>query len=180
MTVIGNFNNTIDTWIEALSKYEFTTLCMKPSPRHWSLGQVYVHLIENTAYFIEQAKVCTIVNDNAAEESSPAAKAMFQNNCFPDLLLEGPPENALTPQPESKAQLMNGLIRIKADVRMLDAITTTSQFKGKTKHPGLNYFSASEWIQFAEMHLRHHLRQKERIDQFLKGIDANTPSVTDP
>ena len=27
---------------------------------------------------------------------------------------------------------------------------------GKTKHPGLNYFTAKEWLQFAEMHLRHH------------------------
>jgi len=43
-----------------------------------------------------------------------------------------------------------------------------SSFHGKSKHPGLGFFSASEWFQFAEMHLRHHLKQKERIDRFLQ------------
>ena len=39
--------------------------------------------------------------------------------------------------------------------------------RGKTKHPGFNYFNAIEWLQFAEMHLRHHLKQKERIEKNL-------------
>jgi hypothetical protein len=38
---------------------------------------------------------------------------------------------------------------------------------GKTKHPGLGYFDAREWLGFAEMHMRHHIRQKERIEQCL-------------
>ena len=41
-------------------------------------------------------------------------------------------------------------------------------FNGKAKHPGLNYLNASEWLQFADMHMRHHLRQKKRIDDFLR------------
>jgi hypothetical protein len=47
-------------------------------------------------------------------------------------------------------------------------LISESQFNGKTKHPGLGYFSAKEWLQFANMHFRHHLRQKKRIDVFLK------------
>ena len=50
-------------------------------------------------------------------------------------------------------------------------LMTARKYKGKTKHPGLGYFSAEEWLQFAEMHFRHHLRQKKRIDEFLK-MDA--------
>lgn len=50
----------------------------------------------------------------------------------------------------------------------VEMLISKSPFKGKTKHPGLDYFSAIEWLQFAEMHLRHHLRQKKRIDHFLK------------
>jgi hypothetical protein len=168
--VIDGFNKTIDVWIDALSDYDFITLCFKPSPQHWSLGQVYMHLIENTDYFIEQARICAAGNDNASEASSRDAKAMFSANSFPNEQLEGPPENALTPQPESKGQLANDLIRIKSDAAALYAIMAASEYKGKTKHPGLNYFSASEWVQFAEMHLRHHLRQKERIDAFLRRL----------
>ncbi|HEV9036934.1 MAG TPA: hypothetical protein VGQ51_09945 [Puia sp.] len=38
---------------------------------------------------------------------------------------------------------------------------------GKTRHPGLHYFNSLEWLQFAEMHMRHHFRQKKRIDACL-------------
>jgi hypothetical protein len=40
----------------------------------------------------------------------------------------------------------------------------------ETQHPGLYHFSANEWYQFAEMHFRHHVRQKKRIDDYLKKI----------
>jgi hypothetical protein len=42
---------------------------------------------------------------------------------------------------------------------------------GKSRHPGLGYFNAGEWLRFIEMHMRHHLRQKERIDAFLKTVE---------
>jgi len=50
----------------------------------------------------------------------------------------------------------------------LAALIPASDFKGKTKHPGLLYFNAGEWLQFATIHLRHHLRQKKRIDTLLQ------------
>jgi hypothetical protein len=31
----------------------------------------------------------------------------------------------------------------------------------------LLFFNAPEWLQFAEMHMRHHFRQKMRIDDRL-------------
>lgn len=163
-----NFNHTIDFWIKELEEYNFDQLCAKPSPNNWSLGQVYVHLIENTMYFLEQAKLCLNSNENESEEASPVAKALFLNNEFPDLLIEGPPSNALTQQPKSKEQLSNDLLNLKDEAAIVGKQISESKFKGKRKHIGLNYFNAVEWFQFAEMHFRHHLRQKKRIDEFLK------------
>ena len=34
---------------------------------------------------------------------------------------------------------------------------------GKTQHPGLGFLDALEWYQYTEMHMRHHIRQKDRI-----------------
>src|SRR3954466_3616283 len=103
--LVEDFNRTIEVWINALDQYSFEQLCMQPAPGSWSLGQVYMHLINATRYFITQANTCLSTNDNAMEESSPAAKAMFSNNELPDKVLEGPPSNALTRQPGSKQQL---------------------------------------------------------------------------
>jgi DinB superfamily len=169
MTLIEDFNHTVDIWITALDQYDFEKLSAKPAPGKWSIGQVYMHLISQTDYFIKQAKICASNNDHANEAGSSIAKQLFLRNDFPNELLEGPPSNDHNPQPDSKGQLLRDLIRIKDEFNQAVPVISKSLFKGKTKHPGLNYFNANEWLHCAEMHFRHHLRQKERIDEFIKN-----------
>jgi len=88
---IEEFNHTIDIWVKEIAEYDFFQLCAKPSCDSWSLGQVIAHLVADTNYYIEQIKICVSTHDNAFEVSSPAAKAMFQNNDFPDEVIEGAP-----------------------------------------------------------------------------------------
>jgi hypothetical protein len=161
------FSYILDRWIEELDKYSLDQLLAKP-PAGWSMGQLYLHLIEATGYFLKHAETCTTSNDNVNSEKFPAAEKMFSNNDFPDVLLDGPPSNAKTPQPVNKEQIFKGLIDSKSRFLEVSALVEKNQGNGKTKHFGLGYFTASEWLQFAEMHMRHHLRQKKRIDEFLK------------
>ena len=167
--LLENFNHTVNIWITGLQQYHFRQLCTKPSEKSWSPGQLYIHLIEDTSYYIEQIKLCVSGNDNAMEEASPFAKTMFLNNDFPDEVIEGAPDNALIPQPGSKEQLMNDLMNLKNEMNTVAILISKSPFRGKTKHPGFSYFNAVKWLQFAEMHFRHHLRQKKRIDDFLNS-----------
>jgi hypothetical protein len=171
---IENFNATIDIWIKALEGYDSDQLTARPSPGSWSIGQVYMHLLDDTSFYIEQIQVCIANNDHANDQATPAGKTMLLNNDFPDEMLEGSPANAFMPQPESKDQLMRDLLNLKAAMNNAAILISESSFHGKTKHPGLDYFSADEWLQFADMHLRHHLRQKKRIDSFLEGVKRFT------
>ncbi len=161
-------NHPIDVWIKELENYSFVQLCIKPSPTAWSLGQLYGHLMEDTHFYLAQATLAASTDEHAFEEASPTAKGMFLRNTFPDEIIEGAPANALIPQPDSGQQLMNGLLNLKEKMRQVYELVSTSPYKGKTKHPGLGYFSAEEWLRFADMHFRHHLRQKQRIDRFIK------------
>ncbi|QMU31588.1 DinB family protein [Adhaeribacter radiodurans] len=170
--MVADFTFTIDIWLAELEQYTLDQLLIKPSPENWSMGQVYVHLLDATAFFMEQVKACLITNSHAAEEAAPVAKLMFQNNSFPDAVLEGPSSNAHTPQPASKEQLTRDLIALKSEITQLGILLQSSEITGKTKHPGLKYFNAQEWLQFAEIHFRHHLRQKQRIDDFLNRTAA--------
>lgn len=171
--LIDDFNRIIDYWIDELHQYTFEQIVVKPSIESWSLGQLYMHLVENTNYYADQINICVTNNNFVDEHASKGAQAMFSKNDFPDELIEGPPENAFTPQPNSKEQLQCLLLTLKAKMNNAAASMVASGFKGKTKHPGLNYFGAEHWLQFAEMHFRHHLRQKQRIDNFLKQLNAN-------
>lgn len=165
---MNDISKTIDIWLSELEQYKFDELCIKPSPNSWSLGQLYVHIIEATDYFIEEAKICTTNNENKDEKAASEAKAMFLNNEFPDIQIEGPPSNDLTEQPQNKEQLIRGLLSLKKKAKNVETLISNSTFKGKTKHPGLKYFSAYEWLQFADMHIKHHFRQQKRIVEFLK------------
>lgn len=168
MDIATDLDQTIDTWINSLGQKTFAQLCVKPAPESWSLGQLSMHLIEATQYYLEQSKICLSTNDHEGEEMSPAAKAMFDKNEFPDVLIEGPPSNDVTPQPESKEELLRQLRRLREEVNKVEKLISTSSTKGKTRHPGLRYFTAKEWFQFADMHFRHHFRQMKRIQAILK------------
>lgn len=167
--LIDDFNHTIAAYIIELDRYTVAQLCAKPSPVSWSLGQMYLHLIADTRFYLEQIKICISNNNQAEEQAAPHAKTMFANNEFPDEFIAGAPANAHIPQPQSKEHLLNELLALKAEINAAAMRISKSEFAGKTKHPGLHYFSAMEWLQFADMHFRHHLRQKKRIDIFLKA-----------
>jgi hypothetical protein len=161
------FDDILDAWIKELDKYSLEQLLAKPAAG-WSMGQLYLHLIEATVYFLKQAKACTSGNDNMNGQKFEAAEKMFSDNDFPDLRLDGPPSNAKTPQPDNKEQILQGLIELKNSFDEVSALVEKNTGNAKTKHFGLGYFTGAEWLQFAEMHLRHHLRQKKRLDEFLK------------
>ena len=171
---IENFNHTVDLWIKALEGYDYDQLTARPSTTSWSIGQVYMHLLGDTSFYIEQIQVCVTTNDHATDQPTPAGKIMLLNNDFPDEMLEGAPSNAFMPQPESKEQLMKDLLNLKAAMNNAATLISESPVHGKTRHPGLDYFNADEWLQFADMHLRHHLRQKKRIDTFLEKVKRIT------
>ena len=166
--LIHDFNNSVDHWIMELNQYNLKDLMRKPATNSWSLGQVYCHIILETTFFLQQVRICASTTENSTEEASAEAKAMFKENAFPDIALQGPPSNNNVPQPDSIEDLREQLLSLKIEARLLVSLLQSEQSTGKTRHPGLNYFGATEWLQFAEMHLRHHFRQKARIDDFLK------------
>jgi len=164
--VFRQFNTTIDWWISWLHHYTFEALCRQPEKGQWSLGQVYTHIIADTNYFIEQMKAAIADDVNSEKEMHADAKAMFARDAFPDMQLSNPfPESVK--QPRTKEGLQQGLLKIKAEVGRLFKLYDFSAFAGKSLHPGLLFFSALEWLQFADMHMRHHFMQKKKIDSVL-------------
>jgi hypothetical protein len=167
-TYFRQFNETIDQWILYLEEYTLEMLCRVPATGGWSLGQVYIHLIDDTGYHVEQMKAA-LMNNNANSDKTmhPDARALFARNAFPDTRIEGPSANVSIRQPASREELHQKLEGIKTEVNRLYHDFDFDAAKGKALHPGLHYFNAAEWLHFTEMHMRHHFSQKKRIDQAL-------------
>jgi len=172
--ITDTLTQTIARWINELGQYTLAELRDKPSPRGWSLGQLYFHLINNTGYYLEEAKLCLSSDDNMHEEPSPDGAAMLDKNEFPDIIIEGPDTRIDIPQPGSADELKDALRQLNDEISSLAILFPDSPHRGKTKHPGLGYFSAFDWLQFADMHFRHHLRQKKRIDDFLRAKNKHS------
>ena len=164
--VINSFNNTILLWINALPAYSIEQLQRRPSAGEWSLGQVYQHIIDDTNFFVDQVHVCMSSNGNSDKEMHEDAKRIFANNSLPAMKLANPNNDINMPQPENKLVLAQQLATIRNEVNSFN-ILNLETCSSKAKHPGLGYFTALEWLQFAGMHMRHHLRQKEQIDKVL-------------
>jgi hypothetical protein len=167
MTILDNFNITIEKWIVSLDQYTLEMLLLEPEPGVWSLGQVYMHIINDTGYFVEQMRIC-LQNDSYSQmEKHENAAAILANNEFPDMLIQGPATYSSVPVPKTKEELVRGLLLIREEVNTLYNEFNFDKSTGKTKHPGLLFFNAIEWLRFAEIHMRHHFRQKKRIDDVL-------------
>lgn len=167
--LLNAFNETIQKWINFLDDYTLDMLCQKPNDNAWSLGQVYTHITNDTAWFADQMAAAIQTNANSEKEMHENARIMLRNNSFPDIMIEGPATETYIKQAENKEELREKLLAIKTKVNNLYASFDPSKAIGKTRHPGLLYFNTLDWLQFAEMHLRHHFRQKKRIDDRLFG-----------
>ena len=166
--LLADFNKTIDIWIEELAYYDIESLRMKPDRTGWSMGQLYMHILHETTWYFEQIGLCFSHPEHADEEMLESAKTMFHNNSFPDEIIKGDPllsENVK--QPEDIQSLLYAFQQLKAHATDIWAKIKTSEIYGKSRHPGFQFLDPGEWFQFAEMHMRHHLKQKSRIDAFL-------------
>jgi hypothetical protein len=165
----STLHQTIETWISALSLYNEDLLNQKPGPDEWSLGELYIHLIEETNYYFSQVDACIISNENTAEQITEDAETIFANNALPDIKIRG--NNKLStnlPPPVPIEDIRRKLHQLKDQLSSLAISIHISNCAGRTRHPRLGYFSATQWLQFADIHMRHHLRQKARIEAALR------------
>ncbi|MES2003384.1 MAG: DinB family protein [Bacteroidota bacterium] len=159
---------SIDKWVDELDRYSEDQLVTQPASGTWSIGQLYLHLLDDTAFYVTQIHICVSTNEFADEKMSDFGLTLFASKSFPDQRIEGASSNASIPQPANKETIRKRLRELRSALQSAETMLLETNLHGKTKHPGLGYFNAEEWLQFADMHFRHHLRQKKRIDAFLQ------------
>ncbi|MBT30720.1 MAG: hypothetical protein CMO01_13755 [Thalassobius sp.] len=165
---IDKFNQTIDYWIDELDKFTIEQLLLKPDSNSWSLGQVYEHLIEDSNWYNSQIKFSLESDTFADKEISAKAKELLKRGAFENIKIKGDAENAAkVKQPISVSQLKSDMEKLKKETNNLWLEMQNDSVIGKSEHPGFGYFNCYEWLAFSEIHMRHHMRQKENLERFL-------------
>ncbi|MGH7600757.1 MAG: DinB family protein [bacterium] len=168
--IFYHFEKTARIWLIALNDYTDEQFARKPSETQWSIGQVYYHLVVRTENF--HLRACQKCLENRAEVTEGgktlAGKIVFLLGSFPPVKIHVPPPPEYTPkQPQSRAEMREGLLKLIETMRTLAPQIDHASPVQKWKHPALGMLNANEWYRLIEMHFRHHLRQKARLDKFL-------------
>lgn len=168
--IYNDFLGVIAIWEKGLEQYTPEELGQKPDPGSWSMGQVYNHLVRSTLGFhLNQVNTCLASEENRKKGKN--FKGFLTYNVmksFPPIKIKVPPSETYTPkQPSGKKELEEGLVLMKQRMKETMDLLQTNRKSGKSLHPAFGYLNADEWFQLVAMHLKHHLRQKARLDGFL-------------
>ncbi len=166
-----DFLNDLNKWQNIVRGYELYELQKQPGPTQWSIGQVIGHFILETNWYFSQAGKALLDVQNLQRSKSNTIIEWFAANSFPNEHFKGPEDIDEPSQPISVNQLIDTIEGLKNNMLNLADLLSKKTAKGKSEHPGHGFLTALEWFQYAEMHCRHHFRQKQRITEAIKKTD---------
>ncbi|MGY3055049.1 hypothetical protein ACVWYG_003260 [Pedobacter sp. UYEF25] len=131
----------------------------------WSYSEVYAHIFDATLLSFRAVDNCS---SSKAEGKSTHffVKAILYFGAFPP--------GKRYKVPKSLAERVRKISRIEAEILMnvvqkrLNLTTNKIADLDKNQkiiHPRLGYLNATQWFRFIEIHLKHHLKQLDRIEK---------------
>ncbi|MEM7549605.1 MAG: hypothetical protein AAF363_08020 [Bacteroidota bacterium] len=164
---------TSQHWLADLHKYDADKMSIKPTKKQWCMAELYDHLMKvaNT-YQLPNFHLCLENGDKLKARKNLRARIIFDLQLLPyrKMKLESFPEeiaNSFTPEIKKKPDLLSQFERwiklVEEESLRLDKIDMAV----KHFHPLFGWINAIEWFSLIEIHIRHHTRQKQRIEKLV-------------
>lgn len=170
--IFAQIEKSLDTYLKDLDKYNPTQFYFKNSDETWSLGQMYEHLTLSHSFFIYHINNCLQKRKGQeGGEKNEFGKKIQLKNSFPPIKIKMP-EQWKGDEPTAKTieEYKDAFPIMKDNMRILLENIKNDDESYKTLHVAAGFLSAIEWLQVADMHLRHHFRQQEELENLSKGI----------
>jgi hypothetical protein len=159
------FLATAGIWEKSIEDYDDLSWNAVPSFGGWTLAQVYRHVVDATRTFgFDKIEKCAERSDGRPSRTWPG-RLVFLLGSIPPVRARVPGDGTYAPEPISREDARLALADSKR--RMVEIMPLVRAARGVATHPALGRLTAEEWYRFLEMHMRHHLRQKKRIDAAL-------------
>jgi hypothetical protein len=132
---------------------------------------MYNHLLD-TAFFMQLKAIeaCSLGQGTIGTEKSEASRHIFAAGEFPPIQIKIPASAQYTPSNLiDKDEIKQRMLLLIEKMREAEAALPSISSEQRYEHPRLGYLQATEWFQLVAMHFLHHLRQKERLDQFIQA-----------
>jgi hypothetical protein len=172
-------------WLKELDFYGKNQFKKKRNEKSWSIGQIYDHLlVYSEDVNIKNIQLCMSSKEDLAKESK-SIKGFFFFMFGGYLPFKYKSNPYVEPQqPLSTEKVKDDFYRF---LKLVYKVAKDIDYKkpvNKAKHPTLGYLTAEEWYKLIEMHFRHHLKQKKKIDKDVRsnfkepsGEDDDIPDI---
>lgn len=159
---------TVGRYLTELENLDMEQLLHKTNEEEWSLGQMYLHLIQSAQFMhlrnVDQCLAGSEPTLITAGEKTEIGRTVFERGSFPPDRIRVPASPQYTPkQPESKEQLMEGLLAVVERMKHTEPALSQAPERNKVPHPRFGALNAKEWFLLIEMHYRHHFLQLGRL-----------------
>lgn len=165
--VLKSFELTVERYLAELTKLNMDKIHRKLNEEDWSIGQMYVHLIQSAFMHLHNVEQCLAGSEstlNPAKEKTEQGKIVFKLEQFPAVRIKVPASPNYTPQPpESMEHLVEGLHSVVERMRNTESVLLQVPVSNKILHPAFGALNAQEWFMLIEMHYRHHFLQLDRL-----------------
>lgn len=165
--VLKSFELTVERYLAELTKLNMDKIHRKLNEEDWSIGQMYVHLIQSAFMHLHNVEQCLADNEstlNPTKEKTEQGKIVFKLEQFPAVRIKVPASPNYTPQPpESMEHLVEGLHSVVERMRNTESVLLQVPVSNKILHPAFGALNAQEWFMLIEMHYRHHFLQLDRL-----------------
>ncbi|AXT51056.1 hypothetical protein D1818_09540 [Aquimarina sp. BL5] len=171
---VAVFKKRSEKWYQDLQNYSQESLYHKPSSDQWTLAELYDHIMRVAkTYQLPNFHKCIDNDTRNGKPKNSAAYLIFNLNITPsrNIKMESFPSKIVadfTPEILDRDILENNFKEFIAETISKESLVKKCDTKIKHSHPFFGMINAIEWFSLIEIHMRHHERQKKRLESMNK------------
>lgn len=159
--LIRDIENTFDTLLNELSKFDAKTLNKVPFERSWTAGQTAEHIIICGSGIPDSQ---TTRANRAYDEKVKPIKDLFLNFA---LKFEADPSLEPGSASHAKDELVQKIKEIKDHLKIIAETSDLAALCKDMEFPSFGFLTRFEWLRFIIYHTQRHTRQIRNIGKYL-------------
>lgn len=158
----------LNIYRERLDVYTDADYLATPAENVWCYAEVYSHILQATYQSLLAAEQCANGQGKfLSQKSGFIVRLILLAGMLPPGKYKAPSKLAALTTKMSKEDARNLIIRTRKKLDSLTPLISKANPNMRVKHPRLGMLNAEEWLRFTYIHLKHHVRQLNRIGKML-------------
>jgi len=161
----ASIHKIVDAYKSRLSNYPEDIFQSIPPIAGWSYSEVYSHIFDSSLLSLIALEHAA----NGKGENKPThfivKLILLLGTLPPAKKYKVPKRLAERVKKISKTEALDFVLEFEKALDDHYPSIAIASADCKTKHPRLGYLNAKQWLRFIEIHLKHHLKQLERIEK---------------